>query len=248
MKKPIVLAVLMLVSGLGNMSMALAVEIDSGTQQTTMVELFTSQGCSSCPPAESWLNSLAEDRRLWKEVVPLAFHVDYWDYLGWRDPYAKPDFSDRQRQYRQHGKVRAVYTPGFVVNGKEWKGWFSRDQLPVGAKSVGRLVANIDGKQLDVTFSNDEKPLNLNIAVLGFGIRQPVVAGENEGKTLPQEFVVLGHEMHQSDSGQWQVRLPQVSAQRANKFAVALWVTAPGSLQPLQAAGGWLPANVIPIQ
>src|SRR5210317_1284191 len=98
-----------------------SLNFSSGDRRVTLLELYTSQGCSSCPPAESWLNRFTDDDRLWKQVVPVAFHVDYWDYLGWRDPYALPQYSDRQRRYRSKGKVSAVYTPGFVVNGGEWK-------------------------------------------------------------------------------------------------------------------------------
>lgn len=64
---------------------AAGLELTSGKQQTTLVELYTSQGCSSCPPAERWLSSLQNDPRLWKELIPVAFHVDYWNYLGWND-------------------------------------------------------------------------------------------------------------------------------------------------------------------
>src|SRR6266704_4718971 len=71
----------------------------SSGKQTALIELYTSEGCSSCPPAETWLSRLKESPGLWKDFVPLAFHVDYWDYLGWRAPWASKSFSDRQRAY-----------------------------------------------------------------------------------------------------------------------------------------------------
>ena len=228
--------ILVIAAGLMQLNTATALELDSGEQQVTLLELFTSQGCSSCPPAESWLNKLAEDDRLWKDIVPLAFHVDYWDYLGWKEPYG------------QQGKVRAVYTPGFVVNGKEWKGWFSRDNLPQRKQAAGKLVASINGNEVSATFTPANDPLILNIAILGFGIRQPVAAGENAGKTLPQEFVVLAHESHRSNSGAWRVALPMRQQKPPGRLGEEKWVTAPDDLKPLQATGGWLPEKYLSVR
>src|SRR5579859_7181132 len=72
---------------------------ESRTQQTALLELYTSEGCSSCPPAEAWLSRLKGSPVLWKDFVPVAFHVDYWDYLGWRDKLGARQFSERQRAY-----------------------------------------------------------------------------------------------------------------------------------------------------
>src|SRR6476646_4780454 len=69
---------------------------ESGPQRIHLIELFTSQGCSSCPPAEAWLSKLKSEPRLWKDFVPIAFHVDYWDRLGWRDPFATKEWTARQ--------------------------------------------------------------------------------------------------------------------------------------------------------
>ena len=95
----------------------------SSESQVSLVELFTSEGCSSCPPAEKWLSDLKAAPGLWKHFVPVAFHVDYWDYLGWRDPWASKAFSDRQRAYAQLWRGDSIYTPGFVLNGQEWRSW-----------------------------------------------------------------------------------------------------------------------------
>ena len=100
-----------------------SITFQSSEAQTALLELYTSEGCSSCPPAESWLSRLKESPGLWKDFVPLAFHVDYWDYLGWRDPWAAREFSERQRAYAQGWRSENVYTPGFVLNGKEWRDW-----------------------------------------------------------------------------------------------------------------------------
>ena len=90
----------------------------SPATRTALLELFTSEGCSSCPPAETWLTSLKTSPGLWKEFVPVAFHVDYWDHLGWRDPWSSREFSDRQRAYAASWSNNSVYTPGFVLTAR----------------------------------------------------------------------------------------------------------------------------------
>src|SRR5690606_16987315 len=76
----------------------------------TLVELFTSEGCSSCPPADEWLLSLAKQPGLWTETVPVAFHVDYWDYLGWKDVFSKEEWSERQHAYGRAWRTSTVFT------------------------------------------------------------------------------------------------------------------------------------------
>lgn len=216
-------------------------EFDSGTKRVALVELFTSQGCNSCPPAERWLGELQNDPRLWRELVPIAFHVDYWDGLGWRDQFASPAFSQRQRQYRREGQVGSVYTPGFVVDGREWQGWFRRGPLPAPASSLGRLTLNLKGEKVGANYSGaSSSRLKLHLAVLGVGIRSHIGAGENTGKTLPQDFTVLGYAAVESDQPQWQTRLPRYAAPEGARLALAAWVSLPNSQVPLQAVGGWL--------
>lgn len=217
-------------------------EFSSGGRQVMLVELFTSQGCSSCPPAEKWLNRLADSAELWREVVPVAYHVDYWDYLGWRDIFASNDYSNRQRQYRLLGNVSAVYTPGFVVNGEEWKGWFRRKPLPAGKEFAGDLNARLREKHLSVTYEGSIRaPLVLNVAMLGFGIQTDVKAGENSGRDLPQEFVVLNHRKHHSDEANWEIELPEVHLKSGNRMGLAVWISREADLTPIQATGTWLP-------
>src|SRR5262249_16012523 len=76
-----------------------ATTFESCEMQSQLLELFTLEGCSSCPPAEKWLSALKSSSYLWKKAVPIAFHVDYWDHLGWRDRFAKPEFTSRQQRY-----------------------------------------------------------------------------------------------------------------------------------------------------
>jgi hypothetical protein len=224
-----------------------AIRIESPQAQATLVELYTSEGCSSCPPADRWLSGLKGDSRLWKTVVPVAFHVDYWNYLGWSDRFSSRFFSERQRSYAEYGRVRTVYTPGFVVNGEEWKGWFRRQALPIEDRpGAGRLAAEGDDESLRVVYEPQRVAgtgLRLQIARLGFDLDSEVVAGENRGRRLRHDFVVLGFAEHELvfDEGRYtaSLRLPP-SREPAAREAVALWVTQPGNPRPLQAAGGWL--------
>jgi hypothetical protein len=214
-------------------------------EEAQMIELYTSQGCSSCPPAEKWLNELLDHPGLWKSVIPLAFHVDYWDYLGWADSYASHDHTARQTAYRSQGHISQVYTPGFVINGAEWRGWFRREALPVVKQKSVSLTAELDGEKLAVEFMHNSaafsKPLVLNVAILGFGIETQIERGENHGKKLRQEFVVLKHESARSKNGQWNTVLPNVSRDLADRFALVLWVSHEHDLRPIQAVADWLP-------
>src|SRR5580700_10527630 len=99
----------------GLSAQAAPIQFQSAEAQTALVELYTSEGCSSCPPSESWLSRLKEKPGLWNEFVPVAFHVDYWDYLGWRDKWSNKQFSDRQRAYAGVWASENIYTPEFVL-------------------------------------------------------------------------------------------------------------------------------------
>jgi hypothetical protein len=209
---------------------AASLQLDSGTRQVTLLELYTSQGCSSCPPAERWLNTYTDDDELWTQVVPVAFHVDYWDYLGWRDAYAAAEYGDRQRDYARAGRTRTVYTPGFFANGREWRGWTLGAGPRRGNREPGRLVAEVDAGHINARFP-----------VAGESLALQVARGENGGRTLPQEFVVLRHAVQVSDNGEWRIGRPAVKSGVASRLGIALWVSRPDSPVPLQATGGWLP-------
>src|SRR5262249_3425956 len=134
--------------------------------------------------------------RLWKDFVPVAFHVDYWDYLGWRDVFGRADYSERQRAYAAQWKSRSVYTPAFVLDGKEWRGWFGRDELPSSSTlPAGTLTANSDdGKRWQLRFEptmRSPAALDFHAALLGFDLSSDVKGGENRGHKLQHDFVVL---------------------------------------------------------
>ena len=215
--------------------------LNSGTKQVTLLELYTSQGCSSCPPAERWLNEYIDDDDLWTRVVPMAFHVDYWDYIGWKDTYATPEYGERQRDYARAGKARTVYTPGLFSNGREWRGWTLRMNPRASDREPGNLSVVISERQLVATFADTAASLELHVALLGSGLETPVERGENRNRTLRQDFVVLAHATHISPAGRWEVPVPQSAHTGASRYGIAVWVSEPGNPAPLQATGGWLP-------
>lgn len=220
--------------------LALAQEWSSGPNKTDVVELFTSEGCSSCPPADRWLSSLKQDPDLFADFIPMAFHVDYWDYIGWKDRFAKPEFSQRQRQYVREGHVSQSYTPGFVINSKEWRDWFRGEQTWDGASTeVGVLKARLSkDNNLKVEFAG-QGAKRLHVAFLGMGLTTPVRAGENRGRQLAHDFVVLKM-MSVTGEGAWAVSLPEVLDAGQKRTAIAAWVTPSDSLEIIQATGGYL--------
>jgi len=214
----------------------------SGNTRAATIELFTSEGCSSCPPADAWLSGLKNDPRLWKQVVPMAFHVDYWDYIGWRDRFASPANSTRQRTHKIQGNIRSVYTPGFVVDGREWRGWFRRGTLNLADSEAKPLRVDIDGAAVSASYTTGDvaEPLMLNVALLGFNLSNQIDSGENSGRRLNHDFVVLQQKSMLSTNGSWQLDMPSITESPVETKGIAAWISHPHSLKPLQATGGWL--------
>jgi peptide-methionine (R)-S-oxide reductase len=228
--------------------------IASGPARVALVELFTSEGCSSCPPAETWFSKLAPSDRVWRDFVPVAFHVDYWDHLGWVDVFARPEFSERQRDYASTWKSEYVYTPAIVWGGNEWRGWAEQAALPVTSGKVGTLALDVDTGGVRVRFEPAE-PARIgdgvvgHVALLGMGLERRVKAGENRGQTLVHDFVALDYQRVElrRDGAKWTGRgawRPTRAAEPA-RYAAAVWVTASNGVEPIQAAGGWLEPGAV---
>jgi len=221
------------------------VTFQSGPKKVQLLELFTSEGCSSCPPAEASLSRLVNDSRLWREFVPVAFHVDYWDRLGWKDPFASSEWTKRQQAYAENWKAESVYTPAFVLNGREWR----NATIPVvNDAAPGVLKATVhDSNAVMISFQpakGSSEKFDVYLARLGFGIAVNVRAGENNGRSLKHDFVVLSLVREKMSSGTQELRLAPVSESlgRPERSAFAAWVAKEGDINPLQAVGGWLPA------
>ncbi len=123
------MAFLAMAAGTSQVALAQATcRAQSGASPPQVVELYTSEGCNSCPPADRWLSSLVQRG----DVIAAAFHVDYWDRLGWRDRFASARFTERQAQAQAYSGVRYSYTPQVLVDGRDWRRW---PDLPAAARS-----------------------------------------------------------------------------------------------------------------
>ncbi len=223
-------------------------EFASAAARTHLLELFTSEGCSSCPPAEAWLADLHTSPGLWRDFVPVAWHVDYWDRLGWKDRYASRAFTQRQHAYAAAWHSRSVYTPCFALDGGEW----SASAKPPRASTApaGILRARYENSDLTVTFtppasaSTPTGDYEVHAAVLASNLASRVTAGENSGRTLRHGFIVRATTTAALREGTARLTLappPSTPAESATtRFALAIWVTHRGDLTPLQATGGWL--------
>jgi hypothetical protein len=222
----------------------------SGVRQTAFIELYTSEGCSSCPPAERWLAELCDEPSLWRDFVPVAFHVNYWDNLGWPDRFASRQFTERQYALAAAWGNGSVYTPCFVCDGAEWQAPSGRRAPAASGKTAGVLVTVFDpvGGACRVEFSPAQKTsvdYDAHLVLLGDGLSSRVTAGENAGATLRHEFVALVLvDVPLETAGATAVgavKLPPEKTAGAERRALAVWVTRRGELASLQATGGWLP-------
>ncbi len=216
----------------------------SPAQQTQLVELFTSQGCSSCPPADRWLTSFKSRNSLWRDIVPVAWHVTYWDYVGWRDPFASKHNDNRQRRMAALAGA-GVYTPGVFVNRNEWLGWRrSSLSLPEAQNQrVGILSGSSENEEIKVQFSPvaqlELKAPVLELVFLRAGLNTPVKAGENRGRKLKHDFVAgrLTRVPLVLQQGHWIADFSLKPEEESE--AVALWVLDRQG-RYLQATGSWI--------
>jgi hypothetical protein len=225
------------------------ISLQSGIKQNILIELYTSEGCNSCPPAERLLNSYTTKNGLWSKYIPLAFHVDYWDYLGWKDKFAKSAFGLRQKSYANILRNSTVYTPAFFVNGKKWRPGFFYKELPIQAnKNAGELILNITNKKITAAFnaySSIPGPLHLHIALLGMALETDIKAGENTGRKSRHEFVVLDYKKFIDTNRRWGAGWPPKNQHtiQASRYALAAWVSQAGNPTPIQATGAYLPPD-----
>ena len=198
---PIVLALIAIMAVASPATSAPTCDVRSGATTAALVELYTSEGCSSCPPADQRLRQIRTAVGPDAVVVPLALHVDYWDSIGWKDPFAKPAFRARQNwlvHLNQHG---VVYTPHFFVGGAELGSWQGRLGDAVGrqnarpARADIHLKANITAGStlvvdVEATARSGVAPAVLYLAVTESGLESKVTRGENAGATLAHDHVV----------------------------------------------------------
>ncbi len=199
------LAVLLAVLGFPAQAQSTSCSAQSQAGTTALVELYTSEGCDSCPPADRWLSSLGDKGLVPGKLVPLALHVDYWDYIGWKDPYAKPEFTLRQRLHAQLKRSRLVYTPQVILQGQDFRGWatgaFERELARINARPAaarirlaiapGRAKALEVEAEAEVLDPAQRAEAALFLATYESRLQSEVRAGENRGRTLAHDFVAF---------------------------------------------------------
>jgi hypothetical protein len=204
----------------------------SGELQTPVIELYTSEGCSSCPPADQWLSSLKG-----KAVVAQAFHVSYWDYIGWVDRFASAANNARQRELAAANRLRGIYTPQLVRNGRD-----SRDYA--GAAKPGAVASVQIEMQSSVAMNQFEARIEPQAAVKQWaaywtvtedGHQSRATSGENAGVTLKHDYVVRQYVPVGQYEGVKSLRFTALAAQAPYPRRVNLVVFDPRTLEPLQA-------------
>jgi hypothetical protein len=189
----------------GPQAQAMQCSAQSPKTTTALVELYTSEGCDSCPPADRWLSSLGARGYAPDRVVPIALHVDYWDYIGWKDPYAKQAFSARQRKMASLARAAMVYTPQVLLQGREFRNWsagaFEQEVAKINALPAkarislllerprpGAFAVEAAAELLD---SSRQADAALYLGAYENKLVSEVKAGENRGKSLAHDYVVL---------------------------------------------------------
>ena len=223
--------------------------LESGDEKVSIIELYTSQGCSSCPPADEWLSSLKDKKELFKTFIPMAFHITYWDFIGWKDVFATTLNDNRQKDYSTKvWKRNSVYTPQFVVNTKEYKQWFKGKPFPkLDTSYAGNLNASLDKNQnLQVEYFNKnikDKNVLINIAILGFDYKINIKRGENKSKVLEHDFVVLKYIKKESKikdgNLNFKNKLYDFDMNENKQYALVIWIS-DKKYNQLQAVAGYL--------
>src|SRR5690349_5762498 len=176
---------------------------ESGARRVALLELYTSEGCDSCPPADRWVSALPGRGLDTGRVVTLGFHVDYWNYLGWSDPFARADYSARQRAASQRNRSTVDYTPQLLLNGADYRRGFFKDDIVDRVKAVneqrpgarislklttGTGVLSVQGAAL-VSEVSRRADAQAFLAVYEDKLATAVSSGENRGKQLRHDYV-----------------------------------------------------------
>ncbi len=178
-----------------------ACDVKSGPKTTALVELYTSEGCSSCPPADKRLSQLPSRDYSLEQVVPISLHVDYWDDLGWKEPFAQPQFSERQSWLVHANGHKTSFTPHFFVSGTEVRDWRSDlgDRLKRITAEPARASISVHAEATDpgavsvaasAAAPRSSDPLALFVVLTEDKLTSNVSAGENRGVTLSHDHVV----------------------------------------------------------
>lgn len=214
--------------------LAIAAPTYAQSNDAVVVELFTSQGCSSCPPADGILAELSADPRL----ITLSLHVDYWDYLGWKDKFASPSFTARQKDYAHHARDKMVYTPQIVVQGQRRMIGSKaadvraaiRDELGLGRPARVTLVRKGDRVLIRAQpIAGAKGPIRVQLVRYSPLESVKIERGENAGKTITYHNVVKSWQV----IGKWDGASPlamEAPAPGAAPLAVILQADGPAKI------------------
>ena len=222
-------------SGVAAFAAGPSCQAESATTLTPVIELYTSEGCSSCPPADRWLSTLKADAAQGKAVVQ-AFHVGYWDYIGWIDRFATPAHTARQKQVAAANGLSGIYTPQLVRNGRDWPDI----RRPAGAAEAARARIAIQRSAGDA-FEASVAPTDAGArwsaywTVTEHGHSSKVKAGENAGEFLQHDFVVRQYVPAGDYQGPAKLVLRAVPGEAGHPRQVNLVVVDKASGKPLQA-------------
>ncbi|NNG14231.1 MAG: DUF1223 domain-containing protein [Gammaproteobacteria bacterium] len=231
-------------------------EVNSPPHRVALLELYTSEGCSSCPPADKWLSELPEKGVDANKLVALSLHVDYWNYIGWRDPYSSSQYTARQREQGQRNHLRSIYTPQMVLNGQDYRAW-RRQDIRRKLKDTNALPAEANLKlawseqqagsdqSLSINLQAQLSPPHVasqpvvNLVVFENSLVSNVNAGENDGRRLEHDYVVRRLFKYPfaegRDSFERQLSLPMNKDWNRESLGLALFVQDNGSGEILQA-------------
>ncbi|WP_426791520.1 DUF1223 domain-containing protein [Sphingobacterium sp. WOUb80] len=197
---PLIITMIMTVKGFADDHRLADIKADKSDKSFAVVELFTSEGCWSCPPADELIAKLQKDNQN-KKLFIMAFHVDYWDHQGWKDRFSKAEFTERQRQYASWMKLHTLYTPQLVINGKtemvgsETSKVLSGIQSAIQENHPENLAIKIDrneARHVQVSYSSSS--LSRHSTILMVLVQKQassqVTAGENAGKSLSHVQIV----------------------------------------------------------
>lgn len=221
--------------GQAALAMTAACKVESAKTLTPVIELYTSEGCSSCPPADRWVSTLKPVVASGRAVVQ-AFHVGYWDYIGWVDRFATPAHMQRQRKVAEWNALSSIYTPQVVRNGQDWRD-FERATAAGDAPRATIVLQRTDADAFSavITPAAGVKNWSAYWTVTEHGHSSKVKAGENAGEFLQHDFVVRQYVPLGDYRDAATVTLRTLPAQPAHPRQVNLVVFDPRTGRTLQA-------------
>ena len=221
---------------------ALSLELNSGTTKVNLLELYTSESCSSCPPAEKFISEFRDSELLWKKIVPVSFHVAYWNHLSWKDKFSKKKYSARQRSSAK--KIGSnVYTPQLLLNGVDIKNSKILSKIRED-KIVGNLNVKLDEEltlanmKLNSSDIKDNRKYTCYGALLKSRQIRAITSGENSGKTLREDFIVIRDFDMKAEVSKHKASCElKISTKNLTDYSLAFWISDSATNNVVQAVG-----------